>query len=455
MASILLPFDTNRWDAKEWDLNPHSDLFVGLVACAMPTPEVGLRGLPIDGTWTKTGADGTYGTLRDFLGGQAWMPTNSSVGEFGLTISQSLLTAAPISLGYIGVRFQNYGTTTINIMGVENSASGNNRDRVSLLGQAINKVSLRVASSSTVTNGNPVSFPIGIVSTAVGVYASTTNHWIAAAGQKATTNTTSMAPTGMNRLFIGSRANAAWANALKAGLWWNRALDEAEAIELSRDYRVLFRPKKRILYFGGASNTPSAAGSGTLTLTGSAADGIRALLSAADASSLTLAGSAADGILARLGIADSGSLSLTGSAADALRALAGVAGSGSITLTGSDAAGVYTPVGDTPSAADSGSLTLTGSAAVGTYDRLAAADSGSLTLTGVDAAGQIQAPGAYTSDADTGSLTLVGYAANGVFAGAVTLTQADLDAIAAAMWADPAAVAAHAKLDEIIARITC
>lgn len=35
------------------------------------------------------------------------------------------------------------------------------------------------------------------------------------------------------------------------------------------------------------------------------------------------------------------------------------------------------------------------------------------------------------------------------------LTQADLDAIAAAVWADPAAVAAHAKLDAIIARITC
>ncbi len=38
---------------------------------------------------------------------------------------------------------------------------------------------------------------------------------------------------------------------------------------------------------------------------------------------------------------------------------------------------------------------------------------------------------------------------------AMTLTPADLDAIAAAVWADPSAVAAHAKLDEIIARITC
>lgn len=37
----------------------------------------------------------------------------------------------------------------------------------------------------------------------------------------------------------------------------------------------------------------------------------------------------------------------------------------------------------------------------------------------------------------------------------LTLTPADLNAIAAAVWADPAAVAAHAKLDEIIARITC
>lgn len=257
MASILLPFDTNRWDAKEWDLNPHSDLFVGLVACAMPTPEVGLRGLPIDGAWNKVGADGTYGTLRDFLGGQAWMPTNSGMGEFRLAISQSLLTAAPISIGYIGVCFQNYGTTTLNIMGVENSASAANRDRVGLLGSAENKVSLRVASSSGVTNGNGILFPVGIVSTAVGVYASATNHWTAAAGQKSTTNTTSMAPTGMNGLYIGSKLSAVWANALKAGLWWNRALSEAEAIELSRDYRVLFRPKKRILYFSASLSLSS------------------------------------------------------------------------------------------------------------------------------------------------------------------------------------------------------
>ncbi len=37
----------------------------------------------------------------------------------------------------------------------------------------------------------------------------------------------------------------------------------------------------------------------------------------------------------------------------------------------------------------------------------------------------------------------------------LTLAQADLDAIAAAVWADATAVAAHAKLDAIIARLTC
>jgi hypothetical protein len=38
---------------------------------------------------------------------------------------------------------------------------------------------------------------------------------------------------------------------------------------------------------------------------------------------------------------------------------------------------------------------------------------------------------------------------------AVTLTQADLDSIAAAVWASDTAVAAHAKLDAILARLTC
>lgn len=53
-----------------------------------------------------------------------------------------------------------------------------------------------------------------------------------------------------------------------------------------------------------------------------------------------------------------------------------------------------------------------------------------------------------------GAATWLGYAPT-ISQEAMTLTQADLDAIAAAVWADPVAVAAHAKLDAIIARITC
>ena len=37
----------------------------------------------------------------------------------------------------------------------------------------------------------------------------------------------------------------------------------------------------------------------------------------------------------------------------------------------------------------------------------------------------------------------------------VSLSQEDIDAIADAVWADPVAVAAHAKLDAILARLTC
>lgn len=36
-----------------------------------------------------------------------------------------------------------------------------------------------------------------------------------------------------------------------------------------------------------------------------------------------------------------------------------------------------------------------------------------------------------------------------------TLNAADIAAIVAAVWADPVAVSAHAKLDAILARITC
>lgn len=271
MASILLPFDTNRWDAKEWDLNPHSDLFVGLVACAMPTPEVGVRGLAIDGTWNKLNADGTSGVLRDILGGAAWCTTSSGSAEFRLDISQSVITAAPISLAFVGTKNHNHtGSSPFNIMSADNSASANNRDRVALYGSGGQLVGIRVASDSSATNGPLIDpgMPFGKIGCAVGVYKTATEYWSAVNGSKATTSTTSRIPTGINRLSIGSISTSVWPFILKSGLWWNRALSEAESIELSRDYRVLFRPKKRILYFSTSSSTTIRPAQGSLVVTG-------------------------------------------------------------------------------------------------------------------------------------------------------------------------------------------
>lgn len=278
--------------------------------------------------------------------------------------------------------------------------------------------------------------------------------------------------------FLGTETNGELVTSsvgcLYSAALWSRALQPDEIAELASNPWQIFKPRRQVLYFDvGGGNTPSAADAGAITLTGSAANGVRALAGVAASGSIALTGSAANAVRALAGVAASGSITLTGSNAAALRTWLGVAGAGSITLTGSDAAGVKAGSGAYTSAADAGSITLSGSAAVGTYDRLAAAGAGSITITGSDASGIRNIPATaeagsivltgsaavgirtWLAAAEAGSITLSGSDAEGVYGGAMTLTPADLDAIAAAVWADPAAVAAHAKLDEIIARITC
>lgn len=200
---------------------------------------------------------------------------------------------------------------------------------------------------------------------------------------------------------------------------------------------------------GGATNTDTAAGGGSIAITGSAASALRT----------------------HLGIAAASSITITGSAANGIRTLLTAASSGSIALTGSEASGVYTPVGALTSAADSGSISVTGVSAIGKHDYLAAAGSGSITITGSAAnaakslgstadSGSILLTGSNTlaiktwlSDAEVGGVSLSGSDANGVKAtpGTGSLDEATILAIAEAVWADPAAISAHAKLDEILA----
>lgn len=203
---------------------------------------------------------------------------------------------------------------------------------------------------------------------------------------------------------------------------------------------------------GGATNTDTAAGSGSIAITGSSAVALRSYL----------------------GIAASGSITLSGSAASAVRTFLATTASGSITLTGSAANGVYTPVGTLTSVADSGSIVLTGSSAIGRHDYLAAASSGSITITGSAAnagkslgstadSGSIAITGSnalairtWLSSAEAGSVTVAGVAANGVASTTTTtgtLDPATIAAIADAVWAHSTAVQIEARLTEAWGRL--
>ncbi len=202
---------------------------------------------------------------------------------------------------------------------------------------------------------------------------------------------------------------------------------------------------------GGATNTDTAAGSGSIAVTGSDASALRS----------------------HLGIAASGSVTITGSAANGARSYLGNAANGSITITGSNADGAYTPVGALTSAADSGSVVISGSSAIGRHDYLAAAGSGSITITG-SAANAVKSLGAvadsgsvvltgssalgirtWLASADAGSISITGSSANGVASttSTGTLDPATIAAIADAVWAHSSAVQIEARLTEAWGRL--
>lgn len=119
--------------------------------------------------------------------------------------------------------------------------------------------------------------------------------------------------------------------------------------------------------------------------------------------------------------------------------------------------GAYTAAGNAPTISQPRSI----SPGAGAYDILGYAPTVSQSVLITPESGAISVSGyaptisqPRTIAPGAGALEWLGYAPS-ISQEAVTLTQADLDAIAAAVWADPVAVAAHAKLDAIIARITC
>lgn len=203
---------------------------------------------------------------------------------------------------------------------------------------------------------------------------------------------------------------------------------------------------------GGATNTDTAAGSGSIAITGSTTATLRT----------------------HLGIAASGSVTITGSVANGARSYTGSAANGSIIIAGSNADGIYTPVGALTSTADYGSVVITGASAIGRHDYLAAAGSGSITITGSAAnavtslgstadSGSIAITGSnalairtWLSSAEAGSVTVAGVAANGVASTTTTtgtLDPATIAAIADAVWAHSTAVQIEARLTEAWGRL--
>jgi len=125
----------------------------------------------------------------------------------------------------------------------------------------------------------------------------------------------------------------------------------------------------------------------------------------------------------------------------------------SYTTTGNDAALTL----HRTLSAGTGAFSTTFSAAALNIGRLLTANSASYSTSFADAgltytpAGTVAysllaEPVAYSTNFSASALT---------YTGDVTLTQADLDAIAASVWSSVEAVSAHAKLDAILARLTC
>jgi len=164
-----------------------------------------------------------------------------------------------------------------------------------------------------------------------------------------------------------------------------------------------------------SANIDAAAGSGSIAVTGSAANAVRSLLTDAAAGSVAVTGSAANAVRSLRTDAAAGSVAVTGSAANAVRSLLTDAAAGSVAVTGSAASGVYESAGDTPANAEAGSVAITGSAANAVRTLFTDAAAGSIAITGSTADAVEEKAHDFPSTADAGSILITGSAANGVY----------------------------------------
>jgi len=197
------------------------------------------------------------------------------------------------------------------------------------------------------------------------------------------------------------------------------------------------------------------ANNGTLTLTGQSATLTKGNVLTAQACTLTLTGQSATIKRDKVLTASNGTINLTGQSATITHTTVGaydlIAQHGTLTLTGQSAAIKRSKV----ITANNGTLSLTGQSAnithtpAGSYDLIA--QGGTLTLTGQDAT----ITRSRSIVAQHGTITLTGQSAGVTWAlpSVQTLTQADLDAIATAVWSHSSATSIAVQLAEAWGRL--
>lgn len=249
----------------------------------------------------------------------------------------------------------------------------------------------------------------------------------------------------------GSALVYAWPSFYLAGVL-NKALGSAEAREISRFPYAIVKPHRRVLYFD--------VGSGVQTLTPSLVTNSQTFHAATvTTGSVNLAPSlVTNSQTFHAATVTAGAVTLAPSLVTNGQTFhPPTVSTGSVTLSPSlvtNGQTFYAPV------VANGGVTLAPSLVTNSQTFPSPTISvGAVTLTlDVVVNGQaFYAPTVAQPSGQTLEPTLVtnGQTFYGPTVEGMLLTQADLDAIAAAVWADPAAVAAHAKLDAIIARITC
>lgn len=175
---------------------------------------------------------------------------------------------------------------------------------------------------------------------------------------------------------------------------------------------------------------------GALTLAGSAATlRVDRALAAAGAGALTLTGNAVQARAERTLSAASGALTLSGGTADLRAERTLTAEAGVLTLTGNSIVFDYTPPGERILFAEAGALAMSGNDAQMRVERALVAEAGALTMSGAD----VQIKAERVLRAAKGTLLMTGKPISMVapLPPGRSLTQADIDAIADAVWAHP------------------